>query len=148
MPNLLVDVPELNLSASFMMGLAHKRFRVTANQALCDEVDITLEMFGALATLDHHPGITQQQLSDILQRERSATKRLVDNCIKRELITACKGESENKKARYLSLTPLGSSTKERSSQLMAEVRKQFFSALSPEEEATLYRLCRQLVTEQ
>ncbi|MCF1428100.1 MAG: winged helix DNA-binding protein [Shewanella sp.] len=60
----------------------------------------------ALPVLVNLREVPQQTLCDRLHRKRSVIKRLVDNCIKRELIVAHKSE-QNKKARYLSLTDKG-----------------------------------------
>ncbi len=96
------DIPALNESLSFTMGLAYKQFRSLATSALATEFDITLEMLGALRVLGHLGEVPQQAVSDALHREQQC-QRLIDNCIKRELITVKKSE-QNKKARYLVIT--------------------------------------------
>ena len=111
-------VPELESSASFMMGLAYKQFRTLANQALSTELGISLEMLGALKVLAHGGDMPQQGLAEGLQRERSATKRLVDNCIKRELISSYKSET-NKKAKYLMITDKGLLIKEQAGSILS-----------------------------
>lgn len=137
-------VPELEASASFMMGLAYKQFRTLANQALSVKLGISLEMLGALRVLAHSGEIPQQGLAESLQRERSATKRLVDNCIKRELITSYKTET-NKKAKYLAITDKGLQVKEQASVILSGIIEQFYEPLTAQERDTLLVLCRKLI---
>ena len=137
-------VPELESSASFMMGLAYKQFRTLANQALSTELGISLEMLGALKVLAHGGDMPQQGLAEGLQRERSATKRLVDNCIKRELISSYKSET-NKKAKYLMITDKGLLIKEQAGSILSAIIEQFYQPLSAQERDTLLVLCRKLI---
>ncbi|MGC3833882.1 MarR family winged helix-turn-helix transcriptional regulator [Moritella viscosa] len=125
-------IPELNENVAFMMGLAYKQFRTISNQKLAAEFDITLEMLGALRVLDYLGKVPQQTLSTALHRERSVTKRLVDNCIKRGLIEVHKSDI-NKKARYLALTADGLTTK-----INADILLQAYQLLS---------ICKKLVQE-
>ncbi|WP_299807738.1 MarR family transcriptional regulator [uncultured Shewanella sp.] len=137
-------VPELEASTSFIMGLAYKQFRTLANQALSAKLGISLEMLGALKVLAHGGEMPQQGLAEGLQRERSATKRLVDNCIKRELITSYKTET-NKKAKYLVITEKGLQVKEQASAILAEIIEQFYEPLTTEERDSLLVICRKLI---
>lgn len=147
MSKLITTIPELDSSVSFMMGLATKQFRTLANQALMERFDITLEMLGALrvlAVLDKAP---QQQLAETLHRERSVTKRLVDNCIKRDLIQAYKSES-NKKARYLALTEKGLAVKLQAHQCLKTVIDDFYAPLSVAEQQQMLSLCKKLIQDE
>lgn len=137
-------VPELEASASFMMGLAYKQFRTLANQALLAKLGISLEMLGALKVLAHGGEMPQQGLAEGLLRERSATKRLVDNCIKRELVTSFKSET-NKKAKYLMITDKGLQIKDQAGAILSEIIEQFYEPLSTQERDTLLVLCRKLI---
>lgn len=94
----MTNIPELDSSLSFTLGLTYKQFRTIANQSLNTQFDITLEMLGALRVLDHLGEIPQQAVAEALQRERSVTKRLIDNCIKRDLIEAKKATPIKKRA--------------------------------------------------
>ncbi|MGS0676120.1 MarR family winged helix-turn-helix transcriptional regulator [Shewanella sp. 0m-4] len=137
-------VPELEASTSFMMGLAYKQFRTLANQALTAKLGISLEMLGALKVLAHAGEMPQQGLAESLLRERSATKRLVDNCIKRELISSYKNET-NKKAKYLAITDKGIQVKEQASAILSGIIEQFYAPLTAQERETILVLCRKLV---
>ncbi|CAM2918593.1 MarR family winged helix-turn-helix transcriptional regulator [Moritella viscosa] len=139
-------IPELNENVAFMMGLAYKQFRTISNQKLTAEFDITLEMLGALRVLDYLGKVPQQTLSTALHRERSVTKRLVDNCIKRGLIEVHKSDI-NKKARYLALTADGLTTKINADILLQASIAEFYSPLSSNECDQLLSICKKLVQE-
>ncbi|QUM81392.1 winged helix-turn-helix transcriptional regulator [Moritella sp. 5] len=139
-------IPELNENVAFMMGLAYKQFRTISNQKLTTEFDITLEMLGALRVLDYLGKVPQQTLSTALHRERSVTKRLVDNCIKRGLIEVHKSD-ENKKARYLALTADGLTTKTNADIMLHASIAEFYSPLSSSECDQLLSICKKLVQE-
>ncbi|NQZ92760.1 MAG: MarR family transcriptional regulator [Moritella sp.] len=140
----ITGVPELDNSTPFMMGLAYKQFRTLVNQSLTTDFEITLEMLGMLRVLAHLGEVPQQTLAEALHRERSVTKRLVDNCIKRNLIEARKSET-NKKARYLTLTEKGMDIKEKASQNLQQITADYYSPLTSSEQQLLRRLCTKLI---
>jgi DNA-binding MarR family transcriptional regulator len=140
----ITNIPELDESTSFMMGLAGKQFRTQANQTLNTEFDITLEMLGLLRVLAHLGVVPQQTLSDALHRERSVTKRLVDHVIKRGLIEVHKNEL-NKKARYIGLTEKGMEIKEQASHCLKQITADYFSPLASDEQDLLRTLCKKLI---
>ncbi|MDX2322236.1 MAG: MarR family transcriptional regulator [Moritella sp.] len=140
----ITGVPELDNSAAFMMGLAYKQFRTLINQKVSTEFEITLEMFGVLRVLSHLGEIPQQTLAETLHRERSVTKRLVDNCIKRNLIEVHKSEI-NKKARYLALTEKGNITKKIVSKYIQQITTDYFSPLTSNEQQLLLKLSKKLI---
>lgn len=140
----ITAIPELNNSTSFMMGLAYKQFRTLANQALASELGITIEMLGALRVLTYLGEVPQQALAEALHRERSVTKRLVDNCIKRGLIAAHKSET-NKKARYLALTEKGMEVKKKAHLCIQRVIANYYSPLTSDEQQLLLGLCKKLI---
>lgn len=140
----ITGVPELDNSTPFMMGLAYKQFRTLVNQSLTTEFEITLEMLGVLRVLAHLGTVPQQTLAETLHRERSVTKRLVDNCIKRSLIEVHKSDT-NKKARYLVLTAKGMELKEQASQCLQQITADYYSPLTPDEQQYLRRLCKKLI---
>lgn len=142
----ITHIPELDSSAVFMMGLAYKQFRTIANQMLTAEFDVTLEMIGALRVLHHLGKVPQQTLSTALHRERSVTKRLVDNCIKRGLIEVHKSDT-NKKARYLALTDKGIETKINADNKLKSIAQEFYTPLTDDERVMLLSLCKKLVQE-
>lgn len=144
MTHSITSIPELDNSPSFIMGLAYKQFRTLASQALLDEFDISLEMLGAMRTLIYLGEVPQQTLAESLRRERSVTKRLVDNCIKRGLLEARKSEI-NKKARYLMITDKGREIKEQADSRLQQIIADFFAPLTTEELTLLHGLCSKLI---
>lgn len=144
MTDSITAIPELDKSTSFMMGLVYKQFRTLANQALTAEFEITLEMLGALRVLAHLGEISQQKLAEALHRERSVTKRLVDNCIKRDLIEVHKSDV-NKKARYLALTQKGLDTKEKAHLCLQKIITNYYAPLTSDEQQLLRGLCKKLI---
>ncbi|MBY5921014.1 MarR family winged helix-turn-helix transcriptional regulator [Ferrimonas balearica] len=142
----LTTIPELDNSLSFVMSLAQKQYRAISNQRLAQAFDITLEMVGAIKVLDHLGCIPQQQLADVLKRDRSVTKRLVDNCIKRGLIEASRSDT-NRKARMLSLTEEGQRVNRESAPLLKQSSEEFFTQLSGEERQQLMGMLQKLVRE-
>ena len=141
------DIPELDNSLFFIMGQAYKQFRTIANQTLGNDCDITLEMLGDLRALNHLGNIPQQTLAETLKRERSATKRLVDNCIKRGLIQSEKSES-NRKTRLLCLTEKGLNIKNKADNILPPIVEDFCTPLTPAEKALLLKLSQKLVKNQ
>ena len=101
-------------------------------------------MLVAIRALDYLGDIPQQQLATALNRERSATKRLVDNCIKRGLMEPKKSLT-NKKTRLISLTEKGYNVKEKANSILTPIIEDFTSPLNTEERATLLKLSKKLV---
>ncbi|WP_028109252.1 MarR family winged helix-turn-helix transcriptional regulator [Ferrimonas futtsuensis] len=142
----ITAIPELDNSLTFIMSLAQKQYRAICTQRLQQEFDITLEMVGAMKVLNHLGCIPQQQLADVLKRDRSVTKRLVDNCIKRGLICAGKSDA-NRKARMLSLTEEGERVNLACTPLLKQVQTQFFEGVSEQEQRLLRGILEKLVRE-
>ncbi|KXO13845.1 Transcriptional regulator, MarR family [Moritella sp. JT01] len=140
----ITNIPTLDNSISFMMGLAYKQFRTLANQVLVTEFDITLEMLGTLRALEQLGELPQQKLAEALLRERSVIKRLVDNCIKRKLIAAHKSDT-NKKARYLSITAKGIAVKDAAHKRIQQVTTDYYSPLTAEEQQQLLTLNKKII---
>ncbi|HIF9153585.1 TPA: MarR family winged helix-turn-helix transcriptional regulator [Photobacterium damselae] len=142
----ITHIPDLDRSVPFIMGLAYKQFRTLTTHALATQFDITLEMLGALRVLAHLGEVPQQTLSDALCRERSVTKRLVDNCIKRELINVKKSEN-NKKVRLLVITDKGQQVKEEANKIVSAIVSDYFSPLSDDEYELMLKLSKKLIRE-
>ena len=143
----ITAIPELDNNLFFIMGQAYKQFRTLANHALSNECDITLEMLCALRALNHLGSIPQQQLAETLKRERSATKRLVDNCIKRGLIKSEKSMT-NRKTRLLCLTEKGVNVKNKADDILPPIVDDFCTPLTAAEKAVLLKLSKKLIKAQ
>ncbi|OIQ26385.1 MarR family transcriptional regulator [uncultured Vibrio sp.] len=138
----------LSLKASpfFIMGIVHRHFRNDANRSLMEKFDISTEMLKALEIISHHKVITQQKLADITMNERSATKRLVDNLVKRELIVFMKDEN-NLKHKLLTLTPDGKKTKDLGSKILKKLEQQWLDKLDQNDINNLKTTCYKLAIE-
>ncbi|BDM65292.1 hypothetical protein NFHSH190041_27440 [Shewanella sp. NFH-SH190041] len=139
-------IEQLFASTPFVMGLAYKQYRCMVTHELQQQFHITIEMYGALRVLDAMGQISQQTLADTLLRERSVTKRLVDNCIKRGIVFAAKS-AQNRKTKLLAMTEEGLAVLKQANVLMADITGHYFGGLSEEENKLLLGLCRKLVRE-
>lgn len=141
--------PKLNTAKSleqspfFMMGVVHRHFRNQAQKELMANYDITTEMLKALEVVHCFEPMSQQKLADALMNERSATKRLVDNLIKRNLITAIK-DINNQKHKLLTLSEEGKIIRKHGDVIMQRLEKKWLSSLKEEEIKSIISICNKL----
>ncbi|GAD01710.1 MarR family winged helix-turn-helix transcriptional regulator [Agarivorans albus] len=102
---------------------------------------MTLEMSRALVAVQENQPLSQQQLADIVQNERSATKRMVDNLEERGYLTTSKSAT-NKKLKMLNLTKLGEDELKKVKSTITDIEKEVFECLSKEEYEEFLRLIR------
>lgn len=133
----------LGKSPFFLMGVVYRHFRNDAQRLLMADYNISTEMLKALEVIHHHEMITQQNLADILMNERSATKRLVDNLIKRDLIIAIKDEN-NLKNKLLSITASGEVTRDSGNLIMQSLEKKWLESLSSSEIESVKSICHKI----
>ncbi|MGF1684006.1 MarR family winged helix-turn-helix transcriptional regulator [Photobacterium minamisatsumaniensis] len=130
-------------SPFFMMGVVHRYFRNQAQKELSAKYDITTEMQKALEVVNSFELISQQKLADALMNERSATKRLVDNLIKRDLLIAVKDEN-NQKHKLLKLSDLGAEVRASGNTIMKQLESDWLEKLSETEIEDLNKTLRKL----
>ncbi|MGX9419153.1 MarR family winged helix-turn-helix transcriptional regulator [Vibrio sp. RC27] len=130
----------------FICGAVHRQFRNNVTTALSKEKLMTLEMSRALAAVQENQPLSQQQLADIIQNERSATKRMVDNLEKRGYLVTSKAEN-NKKLKMLNLTELGEAELEIVKTTITPIEQKFYDCFSEEESKEFLRLIRKLGAE-
>lgn len=140
----ITGVEVLDNNPLFLMGFVYKQFHLKVASELVKEVNISIEMYGALKVLHESGEITQQELSDLLLRHRSVMKRLVDNAIKQEYILARKSET-NKKVKLLSLTEKGIHVMKVCEPIIQNVSKQVMAPLKDVESNTLRELLKDLI---
>ena len=143
-PLSITGINTLDANPMFLMGFAYKQFRSEITSKLLANAGISLEMYGGLKVLNERGKMTQQQLSDLLLRNRSVTKRLVDNAIKLGLISASKSDT-NKKIKLLTLTAQGQQTVVNCAPIVEHGTQQFLAALTNGEEQQLATLLAKLV---
>lgn len=141
-PNLPI-AKSLEQSPFFMMGVVHRHFRNQAQKELMANYDITTEMQKALEVINCFEPISQQKLADALMNERSATKRLVDNLIKRNLVTTIKDEN-NQKHKLLTLTEEGTKTRKLGDIIMQKLERKWLSSLESNEIESIITICNKL----
>lgn len=139
----ITSISSLDSSPTFVMGIIYKQFRKISGPMLSQQFDITLEMLAVLRALYEKGSISQQQLADILKRERSAAKRLVDNCIKRGFVAA-KSHPENKKIKLLIITKDGLQTLAQANVAITQLSNEFLAPLTKTEQTQLLGLAEKL----
>ncbi|WP_261872874.1 MarR family winged helix-turn-helix transcriptional regulator [Vibrio rarus] len=144
MPISITGINSLDTNPMFLMGLVYKQFRCNVSTQM-SAMNITLEMYGALRVLHEQGEMTQQQLADYLLRNRSVTKRLVDNGIKFGLIIANKSAT-NKKVKLLTLTPDGEQMVNQCTPIINNITQQFQDKLSKSESKKLVTLLSKLIS--
>ncbi|WP_137673164.1 MULTISPECIES: MarR family winged helix-turn-helix transcriptional regulator [unclassified Agarivorans] len=125
----------------FICGAVHRLFRNRATTLLSKQKLMTLEMSRALVAVQENQPLSQQQLADIVQNERSATKRMVDNLEERGYLTTSKSAT-NKKLKMLNLTKLGEDELKKVKSTITDIEKEVFECLSKEEYEEFLRLIR------
>lgn len=138
------STPTLEANPLFLMSIVHRSFRKQAQEKLSEHFDITLEMLAALEVIAHHQPLTQQSLGNKLVTERSATKRHVDNLIKRNLVQVSKHEV-NKKSKMLTITCEGKTVSERGSKMMHDLKVAWLSCLDEQDQTKLLSISKQLL---
>ncbi|PMH42150.1 hypothetical protein BCU68_14695 [Vibrio sp. 10N.286.49.B3] len=140
----ITGIDKLDSNPMFLMGFTYKQFRAKVAHELAKVSGISLEMFGALKVLNAHGKITQQELSNLLLRNRSVTKRLVDNAIKLNLIEPSKSET-NKKVKLLALTLEGQKAVVDCTPIVDKMTRQHQSSLTEAESLQITQLLAKLV---
>ncbi|TXR53676.1 MarR family winged helix-turn-helix transcriptional regulator [Reinekea thalattae] len=130
----------------FICGAIHRQFRNNVTTALSKQKLMTLEMSRALVAVQENQPLSQQQLADIVQNERSAVKRMVDNLEKRGYVTASKAEN-NKKLKMLTLTQQAEDELKAVKATIEPIETKMFECLTKQESAEFFRLLRKLGAE-
>ena len=130
----------------FICGAVYRHFRNSVTTALSKQKLMTLEMSRALVAVQENQPLSQQQLADIIQNERSAVKRMVDNLESRGYISTSKAEN-NKKLKMLNLTKLGEEELKVVKAAITPIEQQIFECLTKEEATEFLRLLRKLGAE-
>jgi DNA-binding MarR family transcriptional regulator len=128
----------------FLLGTVHFKFRALVNAQLSKELDVTVEMAGILTLLNDAVKLSQAELTEIFQRDKSTIKRLVDHCIKSDLITI-DSESTYKK-RILCITAKGSAVQTQADIIINRYQEHFFSHMDEQERNTLTTVLQRLIS--
>ncbi len=112
----------------------------SALKAKLDKLDlgITSEQFVVLDTINSQTEIYQQQLSDILLKDKANTTRLVKILEKKGLIKRESGSYKNRVVNSLKVTPEGKKILTKAIPLMKKYIEEIFSNLSNKDVDTLH----------
>lgn len=104
-------------------------------------IDLTPVQFAALDALSHNPGTDQARLADAIAKDRATVGSVVDRLEQKGLI-ARDINSRDKRARKLSLTPVGQALLTASIPVVADLQKEILPGLSAAEYETFVELAR------
>lgn len=85
-----------------------------------DNIDLTFEMLELLACLWNKDGINQQELADITIKDKSSMTYLLDNLVKRNMVTRVADENDRRN-NLIFLTPQGRELQQRLSPWVMEM---------------------------
>jgi DNA-binding MarR family transcriptional regulator len=103
------------------------------------EVDQSLRTYYVLASLSEHGELSQQEVCDRVDIDRSDMVRLIDNLESRGDVTRVRAPGDRRRYQ-LTITPQGREALTRCDEILAAVTDEVFSELSPDERRTLHRL--------
>ncbi len=114
-----------------------REFLLTAIQAL-GQSDLTLLQLGTLFLLEDGEERTVGALSELIGRSLSATSRLVDQLVKRELLRR-QEDPNDRRARRVTLSPGGRKFLLTMMRRRAEAELRLVESLAPEDQRTVLR---------
>ena len=107
--------------------------------ARLDAIDESLRTYYVLATLDEHGELSQQQVCDRIDIDRSDMVRLIDDLETRRHVVRTRDPRDRRRHR-LTLTASGKKALRRCEALLAEATNDVFANLSDDDRNTLHRL--------
>lgn len=123
---------------TFGLGQLYRSAHARLEARLADE-DQSLRTYYVLVTLAEHGPLSQQQVCDRMDIDRSDMVRLIDDLEARGHVERTR--DLNDRRRYqLTLTPRGKKALSRCDTILAAVTDDVFAALSPDERRTLHQL--------
>jgi DNA-binding MarR family transcriptional regulator len=114
-----------------------REFLVGAIAAI-GEADLTLQQLGLLVLLDDGEPRTLKELAELVGRSPSATSRLVDQLVRRKLLSRAE-DPEDRRARRVTRGPRGARLVEELMERRADAQMASMQALSEEERALVMR---------
>lgn len=102
-------------------------------------IDESLRTYYVLATLAEYGELSQQQVCDRVEMDRSDMVRLIDHLERRGQVIRTRDPQDRRRYR-LSLTPSGSTALRRCDEILADATDDVFANLTNDERQTLHRL--------
>ncbi|HEY7935160.1 MAG TPA: MarR family winged helix-turn-helix transcriptional regulator [Solirubrobacteraceae bacterium] len=99
--------------------------------------------FGVMTMVAAQPGVTQQRLHEQTAIDPSSMVSVIDE-LEAMGLAERRPHPDDRRARTIFLTELGSKKLARAGELAGELQREFFSALSSEEQRTLHGLLQRL----
>jgi DNA-binding MarR family transcriptional regulator len=99
--------------------------------------------FGVMTIVANDPGITQQRLHEKTAIDPSSMVSVIDE-LEHMGLAERRPYPEDRRARAIFLTDSGQQKRKRAGALAGKLQREFFAALTPEEQRTLYELLRKL----
>ncbi|CAH0529801.1 MarR family winged helix-turn-helix transcriptional regulator [Vibrio hippocampi] len=131
-------------SITFAMDRVSSEYKTMANAKLRARLGVSIEELGALIALSSLGEINQQQLADSLLRNRSSTKRLVDNCVQKALINRS-NSSSNLKNVMLSLTEDGQLAVQTGNDIMRDIKDDLYQNITEHEMKIVRKVCEKML---
>lgn len=123
---------------SFGLGLLHRHAQSVLEQRLGTE-GLSLRAYFVFACLAEEEGLSQQQVCDRAQVDRSDMVRLIDELERKDLVLR-RRDVVDRRRNLLSLTRGGRKALRRADRILSEVTDEVFAALSANECRELHRL--------
>jgi DNA-binding MarR family transcriptional regulator len=123
---------------TFGLGQLYRSAHARLEARLADE-DQSLRTYYVLTSLFEHDNLSQQEVCDRIELDRSDMVRLIDDLEARGLVVRTRDTRDRRRYR-LSLTTEGRRALSRCDKILDDVTNDVFSALSPDERRTLHRL--------
>ncbi len=105
---------------------------------------ITAEQFLVLDTIDSGNSICQQDVADLLGKDKSNIKRIVEILEQKELITRVAGKKNNRLVNYLVITDNGKRLIKENIDKVKKFMEKVFSVISEDEELYLKQIVKKL----
>lgn len=123
---------------TFALGQLYRsaHARISADLAAVHE---TLSTYYVLATLAEYGELSQQQVCDRIQMDRSDMVRLIDDLEARGNVTRARNPHDRRRYR-LTLTPAGTKALHRCEEILAATTDILFASLDPDERRIFHRL--------
>ena len=129
---------EIEKSIGFLLAKAHQRGWALFSEEI-GRYDLTPPQFSVLAFLWKQDGLTQTELSDKTQIDRTTLGGLIDR-LERQGMVERKPHPQDRRAHLVFLTEKGSNQSGELSSLAGKVLERFVSGLSPHERRELTRM--------
>ncbi|MFI6522271.1 MarR family winged helix-turn-helix transcriptional regulator [Spirillospora sp. NPDC050679] len=133
--NAVGDPGRDDVALGLLLATAHQHARRTLDRALAP-LGIETRHFGVLAALDRHGPVSQRELSALLDLDKSAMVRIMDELERRGLAVRNRS-AHDRRAYAVELTPQGREAARASAEAAARAAARLFGGLSPDDRGRL-----------